>query len=88
MIQPYILNGRTLVGCPTRLGTVKKKGPVTGQPVIVPVTGAWIDADDAEELVDIKEDVWCWRENRYININTIFYLNPSEDQVRGFLQNG
>ena len=85
MIQPYIVNDMTFVGCPSRLGSVKKVGPVTDQVWYIRPGGAWIDADDAEILTDIKEDVWCFRTESYININTVFYLNPSEDQVRGFL---
>jgi len=88
MIAPYTLNGKSFVGCPTRLGTVKKIGPATGEKVIVPTTGAWIDEWDAEELTANKEEVWCFRENRFIQIYTIFYLNPSQDQVRGFLERG
>lgn len=44
--------------------------------------GAWIDARDADILVDIKEDVWCFRTRSFISIHTVMYLNPNADEVR------
>lgn len=82
MIPPCIRNGKAFVGCPSRLGTVKKDGPVTGKKLVISIQGNWINEEDADELTANKEDVWCFRENGLIKIYTVFYLNPSEAQLR------
>jgi hypothetical protein len=74
--------GWSFVGCPSRLGTITRMGPVTGIQWTIPATGTWIDKDDALALSEIIEDIFCWRTNANIPTNTVFFLNPSEDQVR------
>lgn len=70
------------MGCPARLGQVVKKGPVTGTVWTIPPRGTWIDADDAAELTEIIEDVWCFRVNCYLPMHTVLYLNPDFEQMR------
>jgi hypothetical protein len=75
-------DGWSFVGCPTRLGTVTKQGPISGEVWGIPHTGTWILAEDAEVLCDIREDIWCFRMKDYINIQTVFYLSPDTNQVK------
>lgn len=74
-------DGWSFVGCPSRLGSIKKVGPVTGSEWSIKPTGEWIDANDAAELVEIIEPVWCFRANGFIQVKTVFYLNPDIDQM-------
>ena len=69
------------VGCPAKLGHIVKTGPITGKPWEITPRGVWIDADDAAELTDIIEDIWCFRINGYLPTHTVFYLNADMDQV-------
>jgi len=82
MIQSYSLNGFTFVGAHSKLGSVTKDGPVTGKKHHVPMTGAWIDEEDAELLVWETQEWWCSRQERFLTINPIVYLSPSADQVK------
>lgn len=69
------------VGCPSRLGHIKKVGPLTGKEWLITPGGVWIDADDAAELVEAIEKVWCFRLNGYLDMHTVLYLCPSIDQL-------
>lgn len=88
MIAPCIVDGDAFVGCPTRLGSINRDGPVTGKKYTITPTGVWIDEDDAAVLTEIKEDVYCFRAGGNININTVFYLNPDANQVEMRKNNG
>lgn len=82
MIAPFIINGERYVACPTRLGTKKTAGPVTGKVYLITFRGTWIDEADAEELVGLVEEIWCFRQERYIELVTIFNMDPPEREVR------
>lgn len=69
------------VGCPSRFGSVVKKGPITGIKWNIPCRGTWIDAEDAEILTEIVEEVWCFRSESFIKINSVLYLNPTQDDM-------
>lgn len=69
------------VACPSRLGEIKRRGPVTGKEWLISPRGCWIDADDAAELVQIIEDVWCFRIEGWLKMHTVYYLDPTREQL-------
>lgn len=71
----------SFVACPTRLGSITRTGPVTGKKWGITPSGVWIDADDAAELVEIVEDIWCFRTNGYIPTHAVFYASPTVDDL-------
>jgi len=79
--MPSSTNEFSFVACPTRLGQIVKTGPVTGERWAITPQGVWIDADDAAELVDVIEDIWCFRANRYLPMQTVFYMTPDANQM-------
>ena len=82
MVEPFVINGERYVACATRLGSIKRTGPVTNKQYIITFNGVWIDNEDAEELVGVEEDVWCFRQKGYIRIVTVFNMDPSEVEIR------
>ena len=90
MIAPYILDKDgtlySFVGCLSRLGNVTRVGPVTGQNWPITPRGSWVEAQDAEELVNRKEPVWCFREQKYILMQAIMYLDPTADQIKNLTE--
>lgn len=81
-----IANGFAFVGCPTRLGSIIRIGPVTGERHSISITGVWIDEKDAEILIERTEDVWCFKKRGNINIHTVLYLDPPRaelERIRG-----
>lgn len=77
-----IMGNLAFVGCSSRLGTVTRPGPVTGELLTITVLGRWIDEQDAEILCESREGVWCFRTQNLIDIHTIFYLDPSKEQIK------
>lgn len=85
---PQSYGNWAFVGCSRRLGSVTKRGPISGKNWVIPMTGTWIDWEDADVLTQMEEEVWCFRSNSYIKINPIFYLRPTADDVERRPKNG
>ena len=79
--QVYTDDDWAFVGCPARLGHITRRGPITGQNWVITPLGVWIDAQDAAELVEIIEKVWCFRSESYLDLHTVLYLVPSTHQL-------
>ncbi len=77
----FIAEDWAFVGCPSRLGSIAPTGPVSGKKWAIPSTGTWIDADDAAELAETETEFWCPRQNCFISIHPVLYLNPDADQM-------
>lgn len=71
-----------LLGCHKRLGTFRAKGPVTGEQLSIPLTGAWINEDDAYELLEITIPFFCHRQQKVIEIKPVHELSYTEDQLK------
>lgn len=72
--NPIIQDGKAHVVCPTRVGKVIKRGPITGKEHIITIAGAWIDAEDAEILTEMEDEVFCFRTRKNVKIRTVLYL--------------
>lgn len=81
MIPPSIHNGKWFVACHSRLGQIRRKGPVTGKEYLISPRGEWVDVEDAEEMVGNIEKFWCFKQNRYIEVIGIFNMEPAQNRL-------
>ena len=81
MLAPCIVNGHAFVVCHSRLGSVKKTGPVTGNGYDIGQYGVWINEEDAEILVEELDTIWCFKSQGFIEIHSVVYLDPTREQI-------
>jgi hypothetical protein len=70
------------LGCDRRLGMYRANGPVTGTHLEIPMTGTWINSEDAYELLEIIIPYFCHRSKRNLEIHPVFELSYTEDQLK------
>lgn len=65
------INGKVFVACNARWGNVTKRG------YEITPRGNWIDEDDADEIVEEVDEVYCFRLRQTISRNLVFYVTPN-----------
>lgn len=79
MTQPF--DDFWFVGCPARLGQIKKIGPVSGCEYVISPRGIWVQIEDAEIMLEETQQIWCFRQNGWLTIHPVILLSPTIDNM-------
>lgn len=71
------------LGAHSRIGTYKVVGPVTGVFYHIPIAGTWVDEEDAAVLKETMVSIYCFRQEKMIDIHPVFELSISQDTLAG-----
>jgi hypothetical protein len=80
--QGSISEGWAFCTTDRRVGSISVVGPSSGKRWAVSIRGEWLPEDDALELYETMRQVWCRRENRWIEVNQIILTPASPEALK------